>query len=134
MTRAGLLNLLRRGQLRHAGSQMLAVAGALLAAGMLLLGVNVSTMRHNFAWVQQADDVLLQISDLQTGIYGVELSVRGYALTDDPRFLVYVQNNARNVTDSTNKLGVLVANDPRRRRNLRSCARRSPGIRKSSSD
>ena len=111
MIRAGLLNLLRRGHLRHVGIQLLAVAGALLAAGMLLLGVNVSTMRHNFAWVQQADDVLLQISDLQTGIYGVELSVRGYALTDNPTFLVYVQNNQRKVMDSMTRLGVLVARD-----------------------
>jgi CHASE3 domain sensor protein len=112
MKRSGLIDLLRRGHLRHVGIQMLAAAGALLAAGMLLLGVNVSTMRHNFAWVQQADDVLLQVSDLQTGIYGVELSVRGYALTDNPSFLVYLQNNQRNVMDSTNKLGVLVVKDP----------------------
>jgi len=90
---------------------MLVVAVALLLSAVILLGVNVSTMRKNFAWVQQADDVLLQLSALESGLIGDELTVRGYALTDDPQFLLYQRNNRRTVTDSMNKLGALVAGD-----------------------
>jgi CHASE3 domain sensor protein len=68
-------------------------------------------MQHNFVWVQQADDVLLQIWGVESGITGDEMSVRGYALTDDPRFLAYQKNNRHRTTDSMRKLELLVAND-----------------------
>lgn len=104
--------LVRRGYLRQAATPLLVGAVALLVSAVIMLGVNVSTMRKNFAWVQQADDVLQQLSGVETGVVGNELTVRGYALTNDPRFLLYQKANRQRVADSMNKLAALVAGDP----------------------
>jgi len=107
----GMRTLFERGHLREIGTPALFAAVVLLLSAMSLLGVNVSMMHHNFDWVQQADDVLQQISAVESGVIGDELSVRGYALTDDPRFLLYQQSNRHNAVDSMNKLRALVADD-----------------------
>ena len=104
--------LLRRGHLRQAGSSALFAAVVLLLSGMILLGINVSTMRKNFEWVQQTDDVLQQISTLESGVTGVELTVRGYALTDDTRFLVFQRNNLHIIELAADKLAGLIAHSP----------------------
>jgi CHASE3 domain sensor protein len=103
--------LARRGHLREVGMSALIFAIAMLLSALILLGVNVSAMQHNFVWVQQADDVLLQIWGVESGITGDEMSVRGYALTDDPRFLTYQQTNRHRTAESMRKLGLLVAGD-----------------------
>ena len=106
-----LSDLARRGHLYEVGTSALVVAIMMLLSALILLGVNVSMMHHNFDWVQLADDVLQQISAVESGVIGDELSVRGYALTDDPRFLLYQQSNRHNAVDSMNKLRALVADD-----------------------
>ncbi|MDE1938718.1 MAG: CHASE3 domain-containing protein [Alphaproteobacteria bacterium] len=105
------MTLVRRGHLRHAATPLLVGAVTLLISAVILLGVNVTTMRKNFAWVQQADDVLLQISAVESGVVGNELTVRGYALTDDPRFLAYQKSNRERVIGSMNTLATLVSHD-----------------------
>lgn len=108
---AGLTVLFQRGHLREMAPPTLVGAVALLISAVILLGANVSVMRRNFDWVQQADDVLLQISAVESGVIGDELSVRGYALTDDPQFLAYQRANRRSAANSMKKLGALVASD-----------------------
>ena len=107
----GLSALTRRGHLHEIGTSALVVAVAMLLSALILLGVNVAAMQHNLVWVQQADDVLLQIWGVESGITGDEMSVRGYALTDDPRFLAFQQNNRQRTITSMRKLGLLVADD-----------------------
>jgi CHASE3 domain sensor protein len=100
-----------RGHLRETGTSALVVAAALLLSAVLLLGVNVSSMRRNFDWVQQVDNELLQLSAVESGVIGDELSVRGYALTNDPMFLTYQKSNRRDAAVSMAKLAALVAGD-----------------------
>jgi CHASE3 domain sensor protein len=107
----GLHILVRRGHLRQVGTQMLAVAAALLLSAVLLLGVNVSALYKSFAWVQRTNDTLVQISEIEMRLIGNELTVRGYALTDDPVFLTYQKSEQLQMTTAMRKLAALVAEE-----------------------
>jgi len=101
-----------RGQLRQVGGQILVVAVVLLLSAVLLLGVNVTKLQESFAWVQETDDELIQIAEVDKRLVGNELTVRGYALTDDPVFLTYHQDEDRQMNVAIGKLGKLLADDP----------------------
>ncbi len=107
----GLHILVRRGHLRQMGMQMLAVAVVLLLSAVLLLGVNVSALHKSFAWVQRTNDMLVQIAEVETRLVGNELTVRGYALTDDPVFLTYQKSEQIQMTTAMRKLAALVAEE-----------------------
>ena len=104
--------LFHRGHLRSVGMQILIVAVVLLLSAVLLLGVNVTKLQESFAWVQETDDELIQISEVDKRLVGNELTVRGYALTDDPVFLTYHSDEERQMNAAIAKLGVLLADDP----------------------
>lgn len=78
--------------LRELGLPTLFGAIVLLGSATLLLFVNVSALRANLGSIEHSQQVLMRIADLENGILGDELSVRGYALTGDPRFLAYQKN------------------------------------------
>jgi CHASE3 domain sensor protein len=104
--------LFHRGHLRSVGMQILIVAVVLLLSAVLLLGVNVTKLQESFAWVQETNNELIQISEVDKRLVGNELTVRGYALTDDPIFLTYRQDESRQMNAAIAKLGVLLADDP----------------------
>jgi len=104
--------LFQGGHLQLLGTPMLTGSVVLLICGVLLLGVNVSVLRQSFAWVQRSDDILLTVSDIKTNVAGNELTVRGYALTDDPIFLSYQKNELRALAENMGKLSRLMADDP----------------------
>lgn len=62
-------------------------AVVLLVSATLLLGANISALRGNLAWMDHSQRVLNQIAILETTDLGEELTIRGYALTGDSRFL-----------------------------------------------
>ena len=108
----GLKALFFRGQLRQVGGQILIVAVMLLLAAVLLLGVNVTKLQESFGWVQETNDELVQIAEVDKRLVGNELTVRGYALTDDPIFLTYHRDEERQMNAAMAKLGKLLADDP----------------------
>lgn len=105
-------HFLRRGQLRAVGTQIIAVAVVFLLAAMLLLSVNVTRLQESFDWVQRSDDVLLQLSEVEARLIGNELTLRGYALTDDPRFVLYHEHEDQVMWAAMHRLQVTVGDEP----------------------
>jgi CHASE3 domain sensor protein len=95
--------------MRPLGMQFLFAAFVLLLCGLMLLGANVRELGRNYKWVQQSDNILLRLDALETGVIGDELSVRGYALTDNPVFLGYQRSNRIQADEA---LKQLAAEDP----------------------
>ena len=104
--------LVQGGQLHHLGGQILVVAGVLLISSVLLLGVNVSGLQKSFGWVQETDGELIQISNVEKQLVSLELSVRGYALTEDPVFLRYIATEKRALDDAMKTLASTMSDDP----------------------
>ncbi len=84
-----LLAEAKRGHLQDLGLPTIFGAIVLFVSATLLLGVNVSALRDNLKWMDHAQRILMEMADLETGILGDELTVRGYALTGDKRFLLF---------------------------------------------
>ena len=103
--------LLDRGFLRQLGTPILVAAVVMLASAVMLLSVNVSALRQSFEWVQRSDDILLEVSEIENAVIGHELTIRGYALTDDPIFLDYEKNEIGRVDKGMDRLGSLVSAD-----------------------
>jgi CHASE3 domain sensor protein len=98
--------------LRQIGTPTLIGSVVLLISALLLLGANVSALRNSFAWVQRTDDVLVQLSEVELRLVGNELTVRGYALTDDPIFLSYQKSEQKQMATAMGKLTTLIAEEP----------------------
>lgn len=84
-----LRNSLLSGHFRSAGLQIMVVAIVLLLAGMVMLGSNVSELNASYAWAQRTNTTLLHVADLNHSMVGIEMSVRGYALTGKPIYREY---------------------------------------------
>jgi len=108
----GVRSLFERGHLREMGTPTLFVAVVLLLSGMALLGANVSELRESYAWVERSNNTLLQLAAVDSKLVGVEMTVRGYALTDDPVFLAYQQHERTFTTMALDKLSALLADQP----------------------
>ncbi len=84
----------------------------LLLCGMVLLGSNVTRLRDSYAWVQRSNAILLQLAELDSKLVGVEMTVRGYALSDDPIFLKWQRDERGRTVVALNNLATLLGNDP----------------------
>ena len=73
--------------LREMGVPILFGAAVLLVSATLLLSANISALRGNLSRIALSQNVLTQIADIESGMLGNELTVRGYALTGHPSFL-----------------------------------------------
>jgi CHASE3 domain sensor protein len=104
--------LVRQGYLRQIGTPTLIGSVVLLICALLLLGANVSALRNSFTWVQRTDDVLVQLSEVETRLVANELTVRGFALTDDPVFLTYQKSEQDQMAAAMVKLTTLIAEEP----------------------
>lgn len=82
----------KRGHLRELGLPTLFGAVVLLVSATLMLGANVSALRGNLASMDHAQRVLTNLDQLEASVLSEEMTVRGYALTGDARFLEYQQN------------------------------------------
>lgn len=98
--------------LRELGLPILFGAAVLLFSATMLLGVNISAVRSNVAWIQHNQQILLGISDAEAGVVGEQLTVRSYALTGDKRFLAYQLAERRKLTNAMSSISTLVATDP----------------------
>lgn len=102
----------KRGHLRELGLPTIFGAVVLFASATLLLAVNVSALRENLKWMEHAQKVLMCIADVETGILGDELTVRGYALTGDKRFLHFQELERAKSLKAANELIALTAAEP----------------------
>jgi CHASE3 domain sensor protein len=79
----------RRAHLRDLGLPTIFGAAVLFVCATLLLGVNISALRSNLAWAERSQTALRDMANLETAVMGEEMTVRGFALTGDRRFLIY---------------------------------------------
>jgi len=104
--------LMRRGHMRLVGGQILVVAGVMLVAAIMLLGVNLSHQRESFAEDVRTADALLLIDDVEAKLVGVEMTVRGYALTGAPDFLRWQNRERKDLQRGLEKLAVAMKGEP----------------------
>jgi CHASE3 domain sensor protein len=97
----------RQRHLRELGVPVLFGAAVLFLSGTLLLGANITAMQEDLASIEHTQQVLRQISVLESSLTGEELTVRSYALTGDPRFLRYRKNERRHAQQAIAELGRL---------------------------
>lgn len=100
--------------LREMGLPTLFGAIVLLGSAALLLFANVTALHSNMDAIRLSQKVLAQVANLETGIQGEELAIRGYALTGDGRFLDFQDYHRKQTEDALTVLQPLMASDPRR--------------------
>jgi len=105
-------NLVQSGRMGHLGGSLLAVAVMLLAAAAVLLGVDISRQQRMFNGVQECDQELIRIDEVERHLLAVELTVRGFALTDDPQFVAYYRNEVGQMQAALATLASDFADDP----------------------
>jgi CHASE3 domain sensor protein len=105
-------DFLDRASLREVGVPTLLAAVVLFVAAMSMLGNNVSALRESYGWVQRSNNVLLDIAEINTLVMGVDMTVRGYALTDKPDFLLYEADNRHRLGIAIDNLASLASDDP----------------------
>jgi CHASE3 domain sensor protein len=107
-----LLQDYKRGILRELGMPALFGACVLLLSATLLLGANIEAMRGNLAWIGRTQQILLALADAETGVVGDQLTLRGYALTGDARFLQYQKIERDKLRRALERLAQLTSPDP----------------------
>jgi CHASE3 domain sensor protein len=110
--RSQLVDFLDRAGLRELGLPMLITAVVLFVAAMAMLGANVSAVRESYSRVQRSNSVLLELAAINTLVMGIDITVRGYALTDNPDFLVYEADNRRRLGYAIDNLASFASADP----------------------
>ena len=110
--RSQLVDFLDRAGLRELGLPMLITAVVLFVAAMAMLGANVSAVRESYSRVQRSNSVLLELAAINTLVMGIDMTVRGYALTDNPDFLVYEADNRRRLGYAIDNLASFASADP----------------------
>lgn len=98
--------------LRELGLPTLFGAVVLLGSATLLLFANITALKANLRSMEHSQKVLTQIAELETGILGDELTVRGYALTGDPQFLYYQKRERGKANKAMAELLRLSADEP----------------------
>jgi CHASE3 domain sensor protein len=102
----------KHSHLRDMGVPILFGAVVLLVSATLLLGANISALRSNLNRVDRSQKVLTQISEIESGMLGNELTARGYALTGDPSFLSLEKGGNVRRDKAIAELGRLMADKP----------------------
>lgn len=117
--KARFWEMLERGVLREMGYPALIASLVLFVCAMALLGANVSELRQSYARVQRANEALVQIAMVNADILRVEMSIRGYALSGDPAYLVWKDMAYDDVHGRVASFGAEFAGDPVQGANLR---------------
>jgi len=111
--RESLLVETKRSHLRDLGLPTVLGAVVLFVSATLLLSVNVAALRDNLKWMEHAQKVLMRMADVEAGILGDELTVRGYALTGDKRFLLFQKLERAKSLKAADELMALTAAEPK---------------------
>ncbi len=100
--------------LRELGLPTLFGAVVLLGSATLLLFANVSALRGSLRSIDHSQQVLMHLADLEAAILSNELTVRGYALTGDPRFIRFQKAELAKCEAAKAELLRLSADEPKR--------------------
>lgn len=104
--------LLQQGWLRPVGREIMIAAAVMLAAAFLLLSVNYEHVRHGFTLHERAETTLMLLKETESKLVGVEMTVRGYALTHDASFLTYQARERVALKDLLGRLETALADEP----------------------
>ncbi|MGA7675816.1 MAG: CHASE3 domain-containing protein [Rhizomicrobium sp.] len=105
-------DFLERASLRDIGVPALLAAAVLFVSAMSMLNANVSALRESYGRVQRSNSVLLDLAEINTLVMGIDMTVRGYALTDNPDFLVYEADNRNRLGMAIDNLASLLSDEP----------------------
>ena len=105
-------DFLERASLRDVGVPTLFAAFVLFGTAMAMLGANVSAVRESYGWVQRSNSALLDIAEINSLVMGIDMTVRGYARTDNSDFLVYEADNRKRLGMRIDHLAFLTTDDP----------------------
>ena len=111
-TREVLQDFAHRGATSGLATQMLSVACALLIAAGVMFGVNLVSLRHDFDSDRASSRVVEKLDDVEKYLMGVDLTVRGYALSGNDVFLSYRQLEMQKLSTAFAALPPLVAAVP----------------------
>ncbi|MDE2183077.1 MAG: CHASE3 domain-containing protein [Alphaproteobacteria bacterium] len=123
--RGHLRDHLERVDLRELGLSLLFAAVVLFVAAMAMLGRNVAAMQESYASVQRSNTALLKIEEINTQVMGIDMTIRGYALTDDPVFLMYFSDSRRRLHRALDVLDSLIRSEPEGPADMADLRRRS---------
>ncbi len=101
-----------RMDLRELGMSALFAAVVLFVAAMFMLSRNVSQLTESYGWVEKSNAILQRMYNVELKIAGVEMTVRGYALTSNPMFVRMHRQNHDKLLAATKALGDLIASEP----------------------
>lgn len=104
----------KRSHLRELGLPTLFGAVVLLVSATLLLGANIAALRGNLAWMEHSQAALTHVATLEATVLSEEMTVRGYALTGDERFLKYQKGQRARCVQALEALNRLSSADRRR--------------------
>ncbi len=95
-----------------AGLLLLGITALLLILLGVLLSINMTRLRENFALTQQADAALLGIGSVQQSLLRAEGDARGYALSTDPSYIASLRAARREWKGDLKSLRALLADNP----------------------
>ena len=98
--------------LREFGISALFAAVVLFVAAMVMLTKNVSQLQQSIAVAEQTHLIQKRIDDVNNLTNNVEMTVRGYALTGDARFLTRHQKTHNALLAAVNDLDGLTLREP----------------------
>lgn len=98
--------------LREFGISALFAAVVLFVAAMVMLNQNVVQLRESIAVAEHAHRVQKRIDDVNVLTNNVEMTVRGYALTGDARFLARHRKTHDALLAAVNELDGLTLDEP----------------------
>ncbi len=106
------LYALHRIDLRELGMPVLFAAVVLFVTAMAMLSRNVSQLNESYRWVEKSNAILKGMYAVELKIAGVEMTVRGYALSSNPIFVRMHRQNHDKLLAATRALGDLIADEP----------------------
>jgi two-component system sensor kinase FixL len=95
-----------------AGQLLLGITAILLITIGVLLSINMTRLRENFALTQQADSALLGIGSVQQSLLRAEGDARGYALSADRSYIASLHAARTEWEGDLQSLRALLADDP----------------------
>ncbi|GAA0530790.1 CHASE3 domain sensor protein [Rhizomicrobium palustre] len=117
-SRTRIWDILDRGILREMGLPMLVVSLVLFVSAMTLLGANVSELRQSYMRVQHSNTALLELEGVDNDILRIEMVVRGYVLSDNPIYLIWMQSIEGKLHDRVAGFDALFGDYPEQRQRL----------------
>lgn len=95
------------------GLPLLLAAIVLFLAAMLMMARNVALLGKSYADVERSNEALLAIAEINTQVVGIDLSVRGYALTGKSVFAGYFSNRVERMNAALDTLDTAFTGEPK---------------------